>query len=84
MRRRSRGVSKYFQKKGIALKPFIIGLGKDFSTAFSCVGTYFNAGNEQEFQQALKVVILAGAEFNKEQVNLLDIDGVTQQRQMST
>ena len=31
------------QKKGITLKPFIIGIGQDFKESFDCVGTYFNA-----------------------------------------
>ena len=68
-------VSKSLQKKGIALKPFIIGIGKDFSTAFDCVGTYFNAGSEQQFQQALKVVISQALNSTTAQVNLLDAYG---------
>ena len=68
-------VSKSLQKKGIALKPFIIGIGQDFSTAFSCVGTYFNAGSEQQFQQALKIVISQALNSTTAQVNLLDAYG---------
>lgn len=68
-------VSKDLQKKGIALKPFIIGIGKDFSTAFDCVGTFFDASSEQEFQQALKVVISQVLNSTTAQVNLLDING---------
>ncbi len=68
-------VSKSLQKKGIALKPFIIGIGSDFSAAFSCVGTYFNAGNEQEFHQALNIVISQALNSTTAQVNLLDIHG---------
>jgi Ca-activated chloride channel family protein len=68
-------VSKNLQKKGIILKPFIIGIGKDFSNAFSCVGTYFNAGNEQQFQQALNIVISQALNSTTAQVNLLDTYG---------
>jgi len=68
-------VSKALQKKGIMLKPFIIGIGKDFSTAFSCVGTYFDASSEQEFQQALNIVISQALNSTTAQVNLLDSYG---------
>lgn len=65
-------VSKTLQKKGIALKPFIIGIGKDFSSAFECVGTYFDASSEQEFHQALNIVISQALNSTTAQVNLLD------------
>lgn len=65
-------VSKALQKKGIALKPFIIGIGKDFSSAFNCVGTYFDASSEQEFHQALNIVISQALNSTTAQVNLLD------------
>jgi Ca-activated chloride channel homolog len=68
-------VSKSLQKKGIALKPFIIGIGKDFSSAFSCVGTYFDASSEQEFHQALNIVISQALNSTTAQVNLLDAYG---------
>lgn len=68
-------VSKALQKKGIVLKPFIIGIGKDFSTAFSCVGTYFDASSEQEFHQALNIVISQALNSTTAQVNLLDSYG---------
>lgn len=68
-------VSKALQKKGIALKPFIIGIGKDFSSAFSCVGTYFDASSEQEFHQALNIVISQALNSTTAQVNLLDFYG---------
>jgi Ca-activated chloride channel family protein len=65
-------VSKSLQKKGIFLKPFIIGIGKDFSTAFSCVGTYFDAASEQQFHRALNIVISQALNSTTAQVNLLD------------
>lgn len=68
-------VSKALQKKGIVLKPFIIGIGKDFSSAFSCVGTYFDAASEQEFHQALNIVISQALNSTTAQVNLLDSYG---------
>lgn len=68
-------VSNALQKKGIILKPFIIGIGKDFSTAFNCVGTYFDAASEQEFYQALNIVISQVLNSTTAQVNLLDTYG---------
>lgn len=68
-------VSLYLQKKGIVLKPFIIGIGKDYSTAFECVGTYFDAASEQEFSQALNIVISQALNNTTAQVNLLDASG---------
>lgn len=65
-------VSQSLQKRGIVLKPFIIGIGKDFKNAFDCVGTYFNAASEIEFRKALKVVISQALNSTTAQVNLLD------------
>jgi Ca-activated chloride channel homolog len=65
-------VSHELQKKGIVLKPFIIGIGKDFRKSFDCVGTYFDATNEKEFVTALNVVISRALNPTSAQVNLLD------------
>lgn len=67
-------VSRALQKKGIVLKPFIIGIGKDFKTAFDCVGTYFDATDEKSFSKALNVVISQALNSTTAQVNLLDQD----------
>jgi Ca-activated chloride channel family protein len=68
-------VSRALQKKGVLLKPFIIGIGRDFSADFGCVGTYFDASTERNFQTALKVVISQALNSTTAQVNLLDIRG---------
>jgi Ca-activated chloride channel family protein len=65
-------VSHDLQKKGIILKPFIIGIGKDFADSFDCVGSYFDATNEKEFTRALNVVISRALNPTTAQVNLLD------------
>lgn len=65
-------VSRSLQKNGIALKPFVIGIGRDFSTAFDCVGTYFDASSEAQFSKALKIVISQVLNSTTAQVNLLD------------
>ena len=65
-------VSLALQKKGIILKPFIIGIGKNFQDAFDCVGAYFDASSEKEFSKALNVVISQALNSTTAQVNLLD------------
>ncbi|MFC2101123.1 VWA domain-containing protein, partial [Bacteroidota bacterium] len=68
-------VSQYLQKSGIILKPFIIGIGRNFAEAFDCVGTYYDATSENEFRKALNVVISQALNSTTAQVNLLDIYG---------
>lgn len=68
-------VSQMLQKKGIILKPFIIGIGKNFKESFDCVGTYFDATSEIEFNKALNVVISQALNSTSAQVNLLDEQG---------
>lgn len=70
-------VSLSLQKKGIFLKPFVIGLGLDESLkkTFDCVGRYFDATNEVMFRQALDIVISQALNSTTMQVNLLDKSG---------
>lgn len=68
-------VSKLLQQNGIILKPFIIGIGHDFNSAFKCVGTYFDATSERDFKKALDVVISQALNSTTMQVNLLDQAG---------
>lgn len=65
-------VSRSLQKKGVVLKPFIIGIGKNFKEAFDCVGTYFDATSEKAFSNALNVVVSQALNSTTAQVNLLD------------
>lgn len=67
--------SLFLQKKGIALKPFIIGIGEDFSHSFDCVGEYFDASDEKDFVRAFEIVISQALNSTTAQVNLLDEDG---------
>ncbi len=69
-------VSRELQKKGIFLKPFIIGIGRDFSADFECVGQYFDATSEVEFRQSLNIVISQALDNTTAQVNLMDIYGL--------
>ncbi|MCU0371176.1 MAG: VWA domain-containing protein [Bacteroidales bacterium] len=64
--------SEVLQKSGIALKPFIVGIGTNFEKAFNCVGTYFDASSEDKFSIALNIVITRALNPTTCQVNLLD------------
>lgn len=69
-------VSRDLQAKGIILKPFIIGIGRDFRADFECVGQYFDATSEVEFRQSLNIVISQALDNTTAQVNLLDVNGL--------
>lgn len=69
-------VSLALQSKGIILKPFVIGIGKNFAEQFDCVGTYYDATTEVEFRNVLNVVITQALNSTTCQVNLLDIHGI--------
>jgi Ca-activated chloride channel family protein len=70
-------VSAVLQRKGIVLKPFVIGIGMDenFSESFECMGTYYNAPREDKFKEVLDVVISQALDATTAQVNLLDANG---------
>ncbi len=68
-------VSQKLQKKGIFLRPFVIGVGKDFAEEFDCVGTYFHADTEAQFISSLRIIISQALEATSSQVNLLDKKG---------
>lgn len=69
--------SRALQKKGIALRPFVIGIGLDdnFNESFQCIGKFYNATNRVEFQELLQVVITQVLNPTTAQINLLDQHG---------
>jgi Ca-activated chloride channel homolog len=69
-------VSRALQEKGIILKPFVIGIGRDFRADFECVGQYFDATNEIELRQSLNIVISQALDNTTAQINLLDVNGL--------
>ena len=68
-------VSQALQRKGIILKPFIIGIGDDFSVDLECAGTYVDASSEIAFDNAMNIVIQQIFNETSCQVNLLDSAG---------
>ncbi|MEM9024525.1 MAG: hypothetical protein AAGB22_12335 [Bacteroidota bacterium] len=70
-------VSLALQKKGIILKPFVIGIGLDveFRKTFECVGSYYDVDSESSFRNVLNIVISQALNSTTAQVNLLDLQG---------
>jgi len=68
-------ISAKLQKEGIALKPFVIGIGNDTRAEFECAGTYFNAPSTDQFSKALNIIITKVLSKTSLQVNLLDKNG---------
>ncbi|MCC7532807.1 MAG: VWA domain-containing protein [Bacteroidia bacterium] len=69
-------VSEALQSHGVVLRPFIIGLGstEDFRKAFECVGRYYDANTEENFNIVLNAVITQALNNTTAQVNLLDVN----------
>jgi Ca-activated chloride channel homolog len=67
-------VSEALQSNGVILRPFIVGIGgtEDFRKAFECVGRYYDANTEADFDNVLNVVISQALNNTTAQINLLD------------
>ncbi len=67
-------VSLALQKKGIILKPFVIGIGLDQSyiNSFGCIGKFYDASSEASFKNILNIVISQALNNTTVQVNLND------------
>ncbi|MDP3557523.1 MAG: VWA domain-containing protein [Bacteroidota bacterium] len=68
-------VSIDMQKKGIFLRPFVIGVGLDvkFADVFACMGKFYDVSNEANFKDVLKLVFTEAITQTTVQVDLLDI-----------
>ncbi len=66
--------SAILQKKGRVLKPFVIGVGldQDLIKTFDCVGTYYDASDEETFKKALGVIVTQALDNTTGQINLVD------------
>jgi Ca-activated chloride channel family protein len=69
-------VSLALQRKGIFLKPFIIGIGMDkqFEDQFGCMGSFYDAAHVTEFRNALNMALFQSLGKTTVSVELLDID----------
>jgi Ca-activated chloride channel family protein len=68
-------VSVALQKKGIFLRPFVIGVGLDvkFADVFGCMGKFYDVSNEANFGDVLNLVITEALSQTTVEVDLLDI-----------
>lgn len=69
-------VSKELQRKGIFLRPFVIGVGLDvkFADVFSCMGKFYDVSNEANFKDVLTLVLTEAITQTTVEVDLLDIN----------
>jgi Ca-activated chloride channel family protein len=70
-------VSKMLQKRGVIVKPFIIGIGLDneYKETFQCVGNFFDASDSETFREVLDIVIEQAMHDTTYEIDLLDDDG---------
>lgn len=68
-------VSIDLQKKGIFIRPFVIGVGLDvkFADVFACMGKFYDVSNEANFKDVLKLVTTEALSQTTVQVDLLDV-----------
>ncbi len=68
-------VSAQLQKKGIFLRPFVIGVGLDvkFAEVFACMGKFYDVSNELNFKEVLTLVLTEAITQTTIEVDLLDI-----------
>lgn len=69
-------VSLMMQKKGIFIRPFVIGVGLDvkFADVMGCIGKFYDVSNEANFRDVLKLVLTEALTQTTVEVDLLDID----------
>jgi Ca-activated chloride channel family protein len=65
------------QNKGITIKPFIIGIGLDvkFKSAFECIGNFYNAEKEGQFEIIMKEVVHKSLNGTTTEIDLLNTAG---------
>ncbi len=68
-------VSVALQKKGVFLRPFVIGVGLDvkFADVFGCMGKFYDVSNEANFKAVLQLVLIEAVSQTTVQVNLNDV-----------
>lgn len=67
-------ISIELQKKGVFLKPFVIGLNmdEDYQSQFGCTGKYFDARKIKDFRKALNIALQQSLLETTVTVELLD------------
>jgi Ca-activated chloride channel homolog len=70
-------ISQALQRRNIFLKPFVVGIGieKNYAAQFDCIGTFYNANDQQDFKLLLRKVINQSLGETQVRVDLLDGNG---------
>ena len=65
------------ERRRITMKPFIIGMGltKEEQASFECIGTYYDAADEQGFQNSMNAVMSQAMHNTTTTVNLIQKNG---------
>lgn len=71
-------VSRALREKNIILKPFVIGIGidEDMIASLQCIGNFYDASSEENFEQVLNIVITQALNSTTAQINLLNVNDV--------
>ncbi len=67
--------ARELHKIGLEIRPYVIGIGRNFSDAFDCIGNYFDASTEAGFRVSINAIISQVLGKTSSQINLLDING---------
>lgn len=67
-------ISQQMQKKGIYIKPFIIGISKGMKNNYEDCGNYYEVKGEIDFSRTLNNIIKQALHSTIVQINLLDIN----------
>jgi Ca-activated chloride channel family protein len=67
-------VSRALRAKNIILKPFVIGIGidEDMIASLQCIGNFYDASSEDNFEHVLNIVITQALNSTTAQINLLN------------
>lgn len=70
-------VARKLKEKGINVKPFVVGIGIDleYLKAFNCIGTVYNAEDENSFKNVINNVVNKAINNTSLQINLNTIEG---------
>jgi Ca-activated chloride channel family protein len=78
-------ISKNLQKKGIFLRPFIVGLGipPQYEKDFSCMGKFYNATSVSQFKGFLNDIVKQTVGKTTVTVELLDVNNAMKEKDIN-
>lgn len=64
--------SAALQRKGISMKPFVVGLGRTQHSALDCIGTFLPSATPDDLPQAFSAIVSSVLNQTTAQISLLD------------